>query len=135
MNALLKNVLTASPNHTSSKEAIRWWEQRRIYYNMIMFAAGTVTIILALLLHEIIFTDLINALPPVLIFALSANLFYTLGWVVEIACRKFVPQKELVQKAGPVLFIAGISLSILFTFAIDIALLVSFFFGTAAAGT
>jgi hypothetical protein len=130
MNALLKQVLTASSDHKSNKEIIRWWERRRIFYNTVMLAAGCVTIMLALLLREIIFTDLINALPPVLIFALSANLFYTLGWVVEIVCRKFITEKEVVQKAGPVLFIAGLSLSVLFTFAIDIALLISFFFGS-----
>ena len=128
MNTLLKNVFTVSPVHISNKEIIRWWERKRIFYNIVMLAAGSITIILALLLHEIIFTDLINALPPVLIFALSVNLFYTLGWVVEIVCCKFIPQKEVVQKAGPVLFIAGISLSVLFTFAVDIALLISFFF-------
>jgi hypothetical protein len=130
MNALLKNIFTASPDYRSNKEIIRWWEQRRIYYNAVMLTAGCLTIMLALLLREIIFLDLINALPPVLFVALSANLFYTLGWVVEIVCRKFIAEKEVVQKAGPVLFIAGLSLSILFTFAIDIALLISFFFGT-----
>jgi hypothetical protein len=46
----------------------------------------------------------------------------------EIGFHKFIAQKEMLQKAGPVLFIAGISLSVLFTFAIDIALLISFLF-------
>jgi hypothetical protein len=130
MNALLKNVFTTSSDNKSNKEIIRWWEQRRIYYNAVMLAAGCLTVALALLLREIIFTDLINALPPVLIVAFSANLFYTLGWVVEIVCRKFISEKEVTQKAGPVLFIAGLSLSVLFTLAIDIALLVAFFFNS-----
>ena len=129
MIAILKNVLAALPENRSNKEIIRWWEQRRIFYNLVMFVAGCCTILFALLLKEIVFNDLFNVLPPVLIFALSANLFYTLGWVVEIACKKFMQDKEIVQKAGPVLFIAGISFSILFTIAIDIALLVAFFFG------
>jgi len=95
-----------------------------------MLAAGALTIILAVSLREILVTDLMNALPPILIFALSANLFYTLGWLTEIVCRKFISNKELIQKAGPVLFIAGLSLSVLFAFAIDIALVVEFFFET-----
>jgi len=128
MNALLRDLFAAAPNHTSNREVIIWWERRRVFYNTVMLAAGLFTIILALVLNEIIFTDLVNTLPPILIFALSANLFYTLGWVMEIVCRKFIPQKELVQKAGPVFFIAGISISVLFTFAIDVALLVAFFF-------
>ena len=128
MNVLLKSVFTVDPHKKSNKEIICWWEQRRMLYNIVMFAAGSATILLALLLREIVFTDLINVFPPVLIVALSANLFYTLGWIMEIACRKFISEEEVVQKAGPVLFIAGISLSVLFTFAVDIALLISFFF-------
>ena len=130
MIALLKNMFAVAPDHTSNNDVIRWWEQRRIFYNAVMLVAGSFTMILALSLGEIIFTDLINVLPPVLIVALSANLFYTLGWMVEILCRKFISEKTVVQKAGPVLFIAGISISVFFTLAIDIAILVSFFFGS-----
>jgi len=126
---IIESIAGAATNHTSNKEIIRWWESRRIFYNAVMLAAGCVTIILALLLNEIIFTDLINVIPPILIFALSANIFYTLGWIMEIICRKFISDKTLLQKAGPVLFIGGIIISVLLTFAIDIALLVSYFFG------
>jgi hypothetical protein len=129
MTALLKNIFTTAPNHKSNKDVIRWWEQRRIFYNAVMLVAGLITIMLAILLNEIAFADLVNALPPVLIFALSANLFYTLGWMIEIFCRKLIPEKDFVQKAGPILFIAGISLSVFFTFAIDIAILIAFLFG------
>ncbi len=130
MNAILKNIFASAPNHTRNKDIIRWWEHRRIFYNAVMLAAGSVTILLALSLGEIIFTDLINVLPPILIFAFSANLFYTLGWLVEILCRKFIAEKTVVQKAGPILFIAGIGISVFVTFAIDIALLIAFFFGS-----
>ena len=127
MNTLLNHILTSSPNR-SNKEIIRWWEQRRIFYNAVMLVAGSITILLALLFKEIIFSDLINVLPPILIVAFSANLFYTLGWVVEIACYKFIPDKKTFKKAGPVLFIAGIFLSVFFTVAIDIAIMISFLF-------
>jgi hypothetical protein len=130
MNTFLKNIFTASPNHKSNKGVILWWEQRRLFYNAVMFVAGFATVIFAILLGEIAFTDLINVLPPVLIFAISANLFYTLGWMIEIGCRKFIPEREFVQKAGPVLFVAGIGLSVFLTFAIDIAILVAFIFGS-----
>ena len=128
MTALLKGVLTTSSNHRSNKEIIYWWEQRRIFYNAVMLAAGCLTILLALLLHEIKVTELFNVLPPILIFAFSANLFYTLGWITEIACHKFISQQEAVQKTGPVLFIAGICISVLFTLAIDVAIVIAFFF-------
>ena len=90
--------------------------------------AGLITVMLAILLHEITFADTINTLPPILIFAFSANLFFTLGWIVEIVCSRYVSEKQFLEKAGPILLIAGTSLSILFTIAIDIALLIAFFF-------
>jgi hypothetical protein len=67
-------------------------------------------------------------LPPILIFAFSANLFFTLGWIVEIVCSRYISEKQFLQKTGPILLIAGISLSVLFTISIDIALLIAFFF-------
>src|SRR5678809_878140 len=118
----IRDRLTTSSNDRSNKEIIYWWEQRRIFYNAVMLAAGCLTILLALLLHEIKVTELFNVLPPILIFAFSANLFYTLGWITEIACHKFISQQEAVQKTGPVLFIAGICISVLFTLAIDVAI-------------
>jgi hypothetical protein len=128
MNTLLKKIFTAESEHRSNREIIRWWERRRAFYNLIMLVAGLITIILAVSLGEISIPDTINVTPPVLIFAISANLFYTLGWILEITCTKFISNKEILQKMGPVLFIAGTILSILFTVAIDIALLVTFFF-------
>lgn len=127
MTALLKNIFTVAPDHKSNKEIIHWWEQRRLFYNIVMLAAGLVTISLAVLLGEITYVDLIKVLPPVLFVAFSANLFYTMGWIVEIACHKFIAEKVFIHKAGPVLLISGISLSLCFTIAIDIALLIAFF--------
>ena len=93
-----------------------------------MFIAGSVTITLALCLGEIRFFELVNVIPPILIFGLSANLFYTLGWITEIVCKKVMQQKEFLFKTGPVLFIGGIVLSVFFTIAIDIAIIISFLF-------
>ena len=84
---------------------------------------------LAIFLKEISFSELANVFPPVLIFAFSANLFYTLGWIIEIVGRRMIPEKEFVKKAAPVLFISGLCLSIFVTVAIDIAMVIAFFFG------
>jgi hypothetical protein len=128
MNARLKNFLAYSTDHRSIKEVITWWEQRRLFYNAAMFVAGSVTILIAILLGEIAFSDVKNALPPILIFALCANLFYTMGWITEIACRKMMPEKEFVQKSGPVLLVAGICLSVFVTIAFDITIVIAFIF-------
>lgn len=128
MNALLKNVFAVTPGNRSNKEIIRWWEQRRAFYNAVMLAAGFVTIMLAIAFGEISFTDTINVLPPVLVVAFSSNLFFTLGWIVEIVCNKFISEEKFLHKAGPVLLIAGISISVFFTIVIDSMLLITFLF-------
>jgi hypothetical protein len=129
MNVFLQNIFTGSHDYLSNKEIIRWWERRRVFYNAVMFVAGLVTMMLALLLREISFSELVNVLPPVLIFGFSANLFYTLGWITEIVARRMIPEKEFVKRAGPLLFISGLCLSVFLTVAIDIAMVIAFFFG------
>lgn len=129
MNALLKSIFTASYARSTNKEIIIWWERRRAFYNLVVLIAGSFTVLFALVLNEIAFADLVNVIPPILIFALCANLFYTLGWIIEIVCYKLISEKKLMQNAGTILFTGGVVISVLFTFAIDIALLVSFFFG------
>lgn len=130
MNYAFKNLLTASPMHNSNKEIIVWWEKRRALYNLIMLVAGCITILLAVSLNEIAFTDLINVLPPILIVAASANIFYTLGWIIEIIYRRLNNGKETIYNVSSILFIGGIILSVFFTLAIDTAILVAFFFGS-----
>ena len=128
MNAFMQNIFTGDPDLHSNREIILWWERRRIFYNVVMLVAGIVTMALAILLKEIQVSELINVFPVILIFALSANLFYTLGWITEIVGRRMMPDKEFLKKAAPVLFISGLCLSVFFTLAIDIAIVIAFLF-------
>ena len=127
MNYTLKNFL-AGPVHNSDKEIILWWERRRVLYNAVMLIAGCITILLAVSLHEIAFADVVNTLQPVLIVAASANIFYTLGWIIEIIYHKLNKGKETIYNVSTILFVSGIILSVFFTIAIDIAILIAFFF-------
>jgi hypothetical protein len=96
---------------------VRWWESRRMAYNLAVGAAGIIS------LGVIGLTD---ALPPqprgpgiplglILAYAVVANLFFCLGPAVDaLVCRRWGPNFAAV---GPTLFRYG------FVFAVGLTLL------------
>jgi hypothetical protein len=80
-------------------DVIEWWERRRLSFNKIVLATGTVTCILMIscgLLAERLVGEAIGipnppALVPVSIiaYAIFANLCYTGGWITELLLARF----------------------------------------------
>jgi len=72
---------------------MRWWEIRRIPWNGLLFAIG----LTSLLAKEWLMGKVIpvgeDAVEPfalavgVIVYAIMANLCYTLGWIVELGIR------------------------------------------------
>lgn len=72
------------------RPVIVWWEKRRLYFNLLVLATGTVSVVLA----EVIGGRLIplgeDLVEPLMLLAgaiayvAAANLFYSMGWVTEI---------------------------------------------------
>jgi hypothetical protein len=73
-----------------SRDAIAWWEKRRIVFNLLVLMAGIVCIVAIKLIGnhfkpgEVIFRP-INFLIGVPFYALVANVCYTFGWIAELA--------------------------------------------------
>lgn len=96
---------------------VRWWEARRLIYNLAVCSTGLITLAIA---------NLIAALSPspshlgaplalVVVYAVLANLCFCLGPIVDIlVCRRFGPNYSAV---GPTLFRYG------FAFAVGLTLL------------
>ena len=73
-----------------SWDAILWWEKRRIAFNLVVLVAG----ILSILIVELIGSRLAKAgedvvepiaiLMGVIVYAVAANLCYSLGWITEL---------------------------------------------------
>jgi hypothetical protein len=88
---------------------LRWWERRRPFYNVAVGAAGLLTLGVAQLQR------LLPAFegPPlafILIYAIAANLFYSLGAPIDLVLRR-----TLKEEAGPVaqaMFRYGLAFSI-----------------------
>ena len=78
------------PDRSTTKlrplDAILWWEIRRILFNLILLAAGTVSLVLIFLVLSWIpsATDGVQSVFAIFMYVVSANVIYTLGWISEL---------------------------------------------------
>ena len=82
----------------TDKQIIRWWELRRVVYNALLLAIGVAALwaMERFLNPARLASDrALETLGLVLLsvgYALAANVFYTLGWVIELQDRKNAPE-------------------------------------------
>jgi hypothetical protein len=112
MSALTKILFPLPDYRRTPWTLLRWWESRRLTYNVAVGGAGLLTLAVI---------ELFNALPPrmpgpphlwrgVVVYAVLANLGYCLGWTTEVAMRAV--WKEQAPDAGPALFRQGLSFAV-----------------------
>jgi hypothetical protein len=100
-------------------EIIRWWELRRILYNLILFTIGVASIIGMELLMDKVIPVGEDAVEPfamalgVVVYGIMANLCYTLGCVVELIGRR--KDEVGARLRAKKLFLVGLWLSCLLT--------------------
>jgi len=74
----------------SVRHAVVWWEKRRILFNLAVLAAGLVTGLVIELVGSRLaqpgedVEEPLGIIVGVIVFALAANVCYTLGWITEI---------------------------------------------------
>ena len=74
-------------------QVIRWWEIRRIPYNGLLFVIGLTSLLTMEWLMGKVIPVGEDAVEPfalavgVVVYAIMANLCYTLGWIVELGNR------------------------------------------------
>jgi hypothetical protein len=96
-------------------DAIAWWEIRRIPFNLLVLAAGA----LSILIIELIGTRLvkpgedveepIGMLIAVAAYAVAANLCYTLSWITELVWSRGDTSRT--ESRRPKIFRAGLIFS------------------------
>jgi hypothetical protein len=100
-------------------EIIRWWEIRRIAYNGILFVIGIASILgMELLMGKVIpvgedAVEPLGLAVGVIVYAIMANLCYTLGWAVELGTR--TGDSSAARSRSKKLFVAGLWFSCLLT--------------------
>ncbi len=120
----LTEFLFPAPARRSVSGIVRWWESRRLAYNVFVGGAGLVS------LGVVNLIALVSGVPTVesqwivvVAFGVTANLCYLLGPTVEIALQKLWGEKLL--PVGPSLFRMGLTFSV--GLALFPALLISIF--------
>lgn len=104
-------------------EILRWWELRRIAYNVVVGGVGMVTCALILSAAAIaseVFNEPLGLPDPpiiavfgILAYGIAANVCYTGGWVAEWMVRKI--WRERAGAFGEISFVLGLLFSILLT--------------------
>ena len=108
----LTEFLFPAPARRTVGGIVRWWESRRLAYNLFLGGAGLLS------LGAI---NLITLIPPglpsvgfpwlaVVVFGVMANVCYLLGPAIEIALQKLWGEKLL--PVGPALFRMGLTFSV-----------------------
>ncbi len=108
----LTEFLFPAPARRTVGGIVRWWESRRLAYNLFVGGAGLLS------LGAI---NLITLIPPglprvgfswelVVVFGVMANVCFLLGPAIEIALQKLWGEKLL--PVGPALFRMGLTFSV-----------------------
>jgi hypothetical protein len=113
----LGSFLYSKPAERHAGAIIRWWEARRLPYNLILGGAGAVSLGVVALVAALPPGGGLIGLPliPIAVYGVLANVCYSLGPAVELALEKVWGRRLL--PAGPLLFRAGL------TFAVGLTLL------------
>lgn len=100
-------------NELSAWEVVKWWEERRFHYNIVIGAVGLVSLV-----FFFIFIGSCHVLNPgedaveplaVVIAPFIANVFYTGGWALELILRPLFRRSPMI---GPVLMKIGVGFSL-----------------------
>ena len=108
----LGEFLFPTPARLTPGGIIKWWERRRLAYNLFVGSAGALTLALS---HVIVaLPPFGEAMPllwaPIVVFAIMANGCYLFGPVTEILMTKIWGDQLL--PTGPVLYRIGLTFSV-----------------------
>ncbi len=124
----LTEFLFPAPARRTPWSIVRWWESRRLAYNLIVGGAGfaalaVVRVVTWLPPHP---ATLAGVWIPILAFALMANVCYCLGPLVEIVLLRLWGRRLL--PVGPTLFRAGLTFSVGLAFLPTLLVMVGWMF-------
>jgi hypothetical protein len=112
VSALTRLLFPAPAEVRSTASIFRWWESRRLTFNVIVGGTGLVTLG-ALKLIAILPPLSMNMpvfWPGIVAYGLFANLFYSLGFVTEAAMQR--AWHDETPRVGPALFRQGLVFSV-----------------------
>ena len=109
----LTRLLFPAPAEVRSTGAIfRWWESRRLTFNVVVGGAGVITLVAMKLIALLppISTNLPVFWPGIILYGFFANVFYSMGFVTEAAMQR--AWHDETPRVGPALFRQGLVFSV-----------------------
>ena len=100
MSALTRVLFPAPAEVRTTGAIFRWWESRRLTFNLVVGGVGLVTLAAM---------KVIALLPP-LAYGVLANLFYSLGFMTEAVMQR--AWRDDTPRVGPPLFRQGLIFSV-----------------------
>jgi hypothetical protein len=82
---------------------IRWWEVRRLHYNLFVGLSGLISMVLVLVAGSaavkpgVDFEEPLGMILFPIAFGIMANLCYTAGWITDIFLYRGAPRSRLFQ--------------------------------------
>ena len=113
MSALTRLLVPAPAEARNNAAIFRWWESRRLKFNVIIGATGLVTLTavkLIALLPPISASMPVFFWPGILAYGVLANLCYSFGFVAEAAMQR--AWHDETPRVGPYLFRQGLIFSV-----------------------
>jgi hypothetical protein len=111
--SFLTELLFPLPAHRRTILGIvTWWESRRLVYNLIVGAAGLVTLAVVVIANATTpgHSGFGPPLLPIVAYGALANVCYTLGPMIELTLERV--WKDRVLPIGPALFRQGLAFAI-----------------------
>jgi hypothetical protein len=119
----LSDLLTVPDGPRTWRDIMHWWESRRLAYNALLVPVGIGCALVGSRSRHGRGTGMVPYLVFVgLLLILPANIWYTLGWLSEIAVTWLSGAPYALY--GPIAFSAGTAFSILFMVAVCLLLLI-----------
>jgi len=114
-DSAIVRFLYPTPAERSVGGIFRWWESRRLGYNLVVGSAGVVSLGLSWILRALppsgeLMGFVPDVLGPVMVVGVLANLWYFLGPVAESIVHKVWGRRVL--PVGPALFRMGLTFSV-----------------------
>ncbi len=119
----LGNFLYPTPADRRAGAIIRWWEARRLTYNLVLAGSGVLSLGVMGLFQSLPpnAPGLRFAVLPLLVYGLLANVCFGLGPAIEIAVEKLSGGRIL--PTGPLLLRAGLTFAVGLTFVLPTILM------------
>lgn len=112
MSGLVRVLFPDPPLVRSPGRLLRWWESHRLTYNVIVGAAGLVTVGVSAVAQPVMGPSYHAIIPwqGVVIYGVLANLCYSSGWIVESLLQRWLGRET--YGLGPSLYRHGLVFSV-----------------------